>query len=225
MLDYIYRNEPSGKLGLGKWLDRRFISHPGWAAIRTRRHNLEKLLSEAIQERKGPLRLIDIASGPASYILSALEKARPGVEAICQDIEPRWIEEGRKAALKKGLSNVLFQEGNAFDAKALLEAKPHIAISSGFYDWINDSSQIQSSIRSVHAALEPKGAFILTVQTDHPNLSFVQGVFSDFNHEPLKMTMRSAQDVVQWLEKAGFRVEKTLRDPYCYYAVFKAVKQ
>lgn len=96
MLDYVYRNIPSGKTVLGRWIDRAFLNHPGWVAVRFRRHHLELLLSEALQEKPGPLRLIDIASGPADYILSVLEKAgRSDIETVCQDLEVRWLEEGR----------------------------------------------------------------------------------------------------------------------------------
>ena len=225
MLDYVYRNKPSGKGFLGKWIDKRFLSHPGWEAVRMRRQSLEKLLIEAMQERKGPIKMIDIASGPASYVLSVLKTTdKSDVQAMCQDLDPRWIEEGRKAAAAAGLKNVTFREANAFDGDILSRYKPNIAISSGFYDWINDASEIQDSIRSVFKALMPSGAFVLTIQTDHPNLALAQTIFSDFNKKPLQMTMRSADEMAEWLQLAGFQVEKTVRDPYGYYAVFKARK-
>jgi ubiquinone/menaquinone biosynthesis C-methylase UbiE len=225
MLDYIYRNQPSGKGFIGRWIDRKFLNHPGWEAVRIRRKSLEKLLIEAIQERKGSLKLIDIASGPGSYVLSVLKQTqREDLHALCQDLDARWLDEGRAAALQAGLKNVTFQEGNAFDGEALSSYGPHIAVSSGFYDWINDPTEIKNSIQSVHKALLPSGAFILTIQTDHPNLHLAQSVFSDFNKKPLQMTMRSAETTAEWLQTAGFLVEKTLRDPYGYYAVFKARK-
>lgn len=225
MLDYIYRKQPSGSGFVGKWIDGLFLGHRGWEAVRMRKAHLEGLLIEGIEERKGALKVIDIASGPASYILSALEKTnRSDLQVVCQDLDPRWLEEGRAAAAQKGLKNISFREGNAFDEAHLLRFRPDIAVSSGFYDWINDEQAIKNSIRSLYDALSSGGAFILTIQTDHPNLELTQAVFSDFNKNPLQMTMRSATEVIEWLEKAGFRVEKTLRDPYGYYAVFKARK-
>jgi len=225
MLDYVYRNRPSGKSFLGRWIDKKFLAHPGWEAVRIRRKSLEKLLLEAIEERNHPLRIIDIASGPAAYILSALKQSgRSDVEAICQDIDPRWLDEGRIAAKEAGLFRVDFREGDAFDGKALAKTEPQIAVSSGFYDWINDAAQIQESIRSIFNALPQGGAFVMTIQTDHPNLSFAQSVFPDFNKKPLQMTMRSSSETMQWLQAAGFQVEKVLRDPFGFYAVFKARK-
>ena len=129
MLDYVYRNTPSGKTFLGKQLDKAFLNHPGWVAIRFRRLNLESLLTEALQEKTGVVRLIDIASGPADYILSVLEKSGNGrIEAICQDLDARWLEEGRQNAATRGIKNITFRIGNAFDTKSLVGFQPHIVV-------------------------------------------------------------------------------------------------
>jgi hypothetical protein len=77
----------------------------------------------------------------------------------------------------------------------------------------------------MHEVLDENGYFIMTNQTAHPNLDFVQGVFTDFNHQPLKMTMRSEAVVKGWLETAGFIVDSTLRDSEGYYSVTKAWKR
>jgi len=225
MIDYIYRNQPSGKGLLGRWIDKRFLNHPGWEAIRIRRQSLEKLLIEAVMERQGALRMIDIASGSASYVLSVLKQTgKSDLQAVCQDLDPLRLDEGREAAAAAGLKNVIFRKGNAFDADVIRNYNPHIAVSSGFYDGINDSVQIQDSIRSIYHALMPTGTFILTIQTDYPNLQLVRSIFPDFNKQSAKTTIRSADKMAQWLQSAGFLVEKTLRDSYGHCALFKARK-
>jgi ubiquinone/menaquinone biosynthesis C-methylase UbiE len=222
MIDYIYRNQPSGKGFLGRWIDKRFLNHPGWKAIRIRRQSLEKLLIEAVIERQEAIRMIDIASGSAFYVLSVLKQTgKSDLQAVCQDLDPQRLEEGRAAAAASGLKNVIFHKGNALDADVIRNYNPHIAISSGFYDGINDSVQIQDSIRSIYNALMPTGTFILTIQTDYPN--FVRSIFADFN-KPMKTTIRSADKMAQWLQSAGFLIEKTLRDSYGHCALFKARK-
>ena len=50
MLDYIYRNQPNGRLLIGKSIDRAFLNDPGWEAVRSRRKNLEMLLVESIEK-------------------------------------------------------------------------------------------------------------------------------------------------------------------------------
>src|SRR5262245_38481902 len=77
MLDYVYRNRPSGRGPLGRAIDRAFLESPGWQAVRERRANLEALLTEAIAaiRRQGrPVSLLDVASGPAAYVLAVLER-------------------------------------------------------------------------------------------------------------------------------------------------------
>ena len=144
MLDYIYKNQPRGSFLIGKAIDRMFLNDPGWQAVRTRRQNLETLIVESIdnlrRERK-PVVLLDIASGPADYILAVLERvAGHDVQALCQDFEARWVEEGKRKAEARHIKNVKFQQGDAFKRKALMEVqpRPNVIVSSGFYDWLTD---------------------------------------------------------------------------------------
>lgn len=225
MLDYVYRREPSGKGFFGRWLDRYFLNHPGWEAVRQRRSHLERLLLASIDERKKATLIFDIASGPASYIFSVLKKSkRIDVSAVCQDLEPRWIEEGKVTAKKSGCSQIEFLTGDAFNPP-FQRFKPDIVVASGFYDWINEDAKIVDSIQKIYSGLSSGGRFILTIQTDHPNLSLAQKIFTDFNKAPLRMTMRSNETMTRWLTAAGFVIEEKLSDENNFYTVFKAVKQ
>lgn len=229
-LDYVYQNEPQGSFFIGKMIDRQFLDNPGWQGVRLRRKNLEALLTEAITDlrnQKESISLVDIASGPASYILSVIGKVgEDDVTALCRDLDERWLNEGSKAAETLGLRHVRFEKGDAFNEAELqaIQPTPNIIVSSGFYDWIVDDEKVKMSITMSYNALEDGGYIIVTNQVAHPDQDFVQGVFSDFNNEPLRMTMRPKETVNQWLEEAGFEIEKTLSDPYGYYSVTKARK-
>jgi len=83
---------------------------------------------------------------------------------------------------------------------------------------------VKESIALAYEVLDDDGYIIVTNQTAHPNLEFVQKVFSDFNNKPLRMTMRTKETMNQWLEEAGFEVESTLSDPFGFYSVTKAHK-
>lgn len=230
MLDYIYRNEPSGHLMIGKSIDRAFLNDPGWIAVRARRKNSEALLVESIEnlrKEKRPIALIDIASGPADYIISVLEQVKGNdVQAFCQDYEARWVEEGKRKAQERHIKNIRFQQGDAFNREALLKItpRPNVVVSSGFYDWFTDDTKIIESMRIVFDMLESGGYFVLSNQMAHPKLEFTQAVFTDFNHKPLQMTMRSKEKVSQWLDKIGFHIDKVLVDGHGYYSVLKASK-
>lgn len=230
MLDYVYRNRPSGRWLIGPAIDRIYLSAPGWRAVRTRRRNLETLLLEAIAGLRAEGRdvsILDVASGPGSYILNVLEQAGPrGVTARARDLDARWIGEGAAEARHRGIANVRFETGDAFDREGILalRPRPNLAVSSGFYDWITDDELVRRSIGILFEALEPGGRFVTTNQAAHPNLEFVSAVFTDFNHAPLRMKMRPAATIESWLTERGFVIERTLADPNGYFTVTRALK-
>jgi len=174
-----------------------------------------------------PVFLVDIASGPALYILSVLEEAgEQNITAYCRDLDERWLRDGAAEARRRGLTNVHFERGDAFDRTALvsLRPQPNLAVSSGFYDWITDDADVERSLAILYEVLEPGGWLVLTNQMAHPNLEFVSRVFVDFNQQPLRMTMRSTQQVRDLLTRTGFVVERALADSWGYYSVMKARK-
>ena len=230
MLDYVYRNRPSGRWLIGPWIDRAFLEAPGWQAVRERRAHLETLLAEAIEllRRDGrPIALLDVASGPGAYVLAVLERAGGSdIVARCRDLDEAGLARGREAAAARGLSHVTFEKGDALDRDAILALKPrpNLAVASGFYDWITDDAVVQRSIAIVAEALEPGGHFVVTNQTAHPDLAFVSAVFTDFHHQPLRMKMRPAATVEGWLRAAGLTIERTLVDRHSYYSVTRGRK-
>ncbi len=230
MLDYVYRNQPSGSWGIGKLLDRAFLNNAGWEAVRQRRQNLELLLGESIddlRQRGSTISLLDVASGPGAYILSVLEK-KNGTDLLarCRDYDDRWAQEGQAVAHQKKMMNVLFEQGDAFNRSEILalKPKPNLAVASGFYDWFTDDEKIKDSMRIIYDALETNGYFVVSNQASHPDLEFTEAVFLDLRKEPLRMTMRPKEKVNQWLTDMGFTVEKTLQDAQGYYSVTKARK-
>lgn len=229
-LNYVYRNEPTGRLFLGRLIDRRFLGHPGWVAVRERRRNLEALLHEAIahvrEAGERPV-LLDIASGPASYILAVVEEdGGDDLQALCRDLDARWLEEGRAEAERRGLGNVRFEVGDALDADALaaLDPRPNVVVASGFYDWVTDDAVVERSVRLLAEVLAPGGAFVVTNQVAHPDLETTLALFTDFRNEPLAMRMRPQGLVHGWLEGAGLTIAGTRLDEDGYYSVSLATK-
>jgi len=225
-VDYVYRNQPSGRLWIGKVIDRAYLNHPDWAAVRARRVNLEAEVEAAIADlaQEGrELTLVDIASGPASYMLAVASKpGLPPLRVICSDRDERWLAEGRAEAEKLGLTNVSFELGDAFDGDALIARHPDIVVASGFYDWIDDDAEVRSSFGQVAAALRQGGRFVLTNQVGHPDLEFVSAVFESHTHEPLRMKMRPVEQIASWLAESGMEVVDTRIDPRGYFAALHA---
>jgi len=231
MLDYVYRNRPSGRWLIGPRIDRAFLESPGWQAVRERRAHLETLLAEGIELLRGEGRavtLLDVASGPAGYILAVLERAGGSdVTARCRDLDEAGLARGRESAAARGLTNVTFEKGDALDRDGILALKPrpNLAVASGFYDWITDDEMVRRSIVIVAEALEPGGRFVVTNQVAHPDLAFVSAVFTDFHHQPLRMKMRPAAAIETWLRESCLTPERTLVDRHGYYSITRARKR
>jgi len=231
MVDYVYRNQPSGIGPLGKLFDRIYLSNAGWQAVRIRRRHVEELLEWAIRrqlDRVGNVLVVDVASGPARYLRDVLLKfVGRRVEAVCWDLDEKWLEESQDAAAELGLRSILYERGDAMDAEsfARLPRWPHVVIASGFYEWIADDEAVKRSLQIVHDALGPGGYFLLTLQTGHVDLEMTNEVFSGFDGGPLQITVRRAEMVHRWARRAGFVIERTRSDPGGYHAVTLARKR
>jgi SAM-dependent methyltransferase len=231
MLDYIYANKPSGSWGIGILLDKIFLSHPGWQVIRRRKENLEDQLEQAINKKlkvQKAVSIIDVASGPAQYIIDVLQKFKgAGISVLCRDFDERWVDEGKQKALAADLPNIKFEQADAFEPGDFKYLKENfdIAVSSGFYDWINDDELIKKSMRIIRDVLKPGGLFVFSNQSGHVDLKMVEEIFVDFNKNPLRMKVSPATLMNQWAMEAGFDVIRTVSDAYGHYSVSLAVRR
>ncbi len=224
MIDYIYKNEPSGKFLIGKFIDKIFISHAGWEGIRNRKENIKKFLQYAITQTecdKDNVFILDVASGPAKYILETLCKYEDSnVKALCRDIDERCLKEAQAKANELNLNNISFKKGDAFLQEDFnFEQAPDIVIASGFYDWIVDDELIKLSMRLIYQALPKGGYFIFSNQSGHKDMELVSAVFTDFNKNPLRMTVRESKLMNQWAKEIGFTILDTKHDNPGYYGV------
>lgn len=230
MLDYIYQNQPHGRFIIGRWIDRIYLSHRAWEDVRTRKNNLESFLIGAISVQQSFNRkpvIVDVAAGSARYLLDV--KSKPGMEnidVICRDLDTEALAQGKLNAEKLGLKNIVFITGDALKAESLagIQPKANIAVSSGFYDWLNEDTLVQKSMSLLYEILPSGGCFVFTNQVRHVNQEFVEGVFIDLRGQPLRMTMRPAATLNGWAEGVGFRILKTTGDKDFNYSVTLAQK-
>ncbi len=143
------------------------------------------------------------------------------IDVVCRDLDTDALNQGKTNAEKLGLTNMKFTAGDALKAESLTEIQPkaNIAVSSGFYDWINEDGLVQKSMALLYDILPTGGCFVFTNQVRHVNQEFVEGVFIDLRGRPLRMTMRPAEELNSWSEAAGFRILKTTGDKDFNYSV------
>jgi SAM-dependent methyltransferase len=225
MLDYIYRNQPQGRFIIGKWIDRYYLSHPGWQDVRIRKANLEKYLLAAFDEQKWLGRrpvILDVAAGAGRYVMDVMERENEcQPRAVCRDLDIEVLDLGERNAAERGIRNIKFETGDALSAESLssLDPKPNIVISSGFYDWLNEDKTVKKSMALIFDLLPPGGNFVFTNQCHHVNQEFAEAVFSDLRLQPLRMTMRPAETVNDWAKEAGFTIVGGTGDEKTNYSV------
>ncbi|NTV02186.1 MAG: methyltransferase domain-containing protein [Chlorobiaceae bacterium] len=82
---------------------------------------LEPLLAELSQQRDGPVRVLELASGSGGLAFALAEHARKRgmrLEITASDIVPESVEAGRAAAAERGVA-VEFRVVNAFDLEGV----------------------------------------------------------------------------------------------------------
>ncbi|HUT59020.1 MAG TPA: class I SAM-dependent methyltransferase family protein [Phycisphaerae bacterium] len=230
-LDYIYRNRPSGRLRVGRLLDRLYLSHRSWQAIRIRKTHLQELLEWAIRlqiERRGEAFVLDVAAGPAEYLRNVLARLPiDKVEAICWDLDEDCLEQAQEAACAMQLPNVLCVRADAMEPHSYsrLPRQPNVVVASGFYDWMGRDALVRRSMELISRALPEGGCFVFTIQTGHSNLRVANDLFRGFDGQPLEMTTRPADLATRWARDAGFELLTSRRDEWGHYMVALAEKR
>ncbi len=229
-LDYVYRNGAGGFSVVGRLIDRAYLAGPGWTGIRRRRENLQALLMRALGEasgRFGPVRVLDIASGPGRYLLETL-KRRPDLElsAHLRDRDPGSLEAARKLAAELDLANVTIEEGDAFDAEALaaIRPRPHVAVVSGLYELFEDNDCVRRSLEGLARVVEEEGFLIYTNQPWHPQLEFIARVLVNREGRPWVMRCRAQAEMDDLVRAAGFEKVDMETDENAIFTVSLARK-
>ncbi|KVE61794.1 bifunctional alpha/beta hydrolase/class I SAM-dependent methyltransferase [Burkholderia vietnamiensis] len=216
-LDYVYRNRPQGRFGIGALIDRTYLDSPGWAGIRQRKLHLQELIGAAIgrlRSRGEPVRIVDIAAGHGRYVLDAIATAaeRDGAapdDILLRDYSAPNVDAGRVLIAQRGLEPIArFERGDAFDDASLatLEPRPTLAIVSGLYELFGDNALVERSLRGLAQAVPPGGYLVYTGQPWHPQLEFIARVLNNHRGEATwVMRRRSQAEMDELVARAGFR--------------------
>lgn len=212
MLDYVYLNQPHGRLGIGRLIDRAYLSAIGWRAIRARRVLLTDVLRERIEANRAagrPTRILDVAAGPGRYLQDLLCEQHPDdVRILCRDLVPDGLRRGADLAVARDLHGLIrFEVGDAFDpapTERALGGRPDVIVVSGLYELILDDDVVRRSIGRLRDLLAPGGTLVFTTQVEHPQLAMIAAVLTNRDGEPWVMRCRSVDDVETWARAAGF---------------------
>ncbi|UTH36571.1 bifunctional alpha/beta hydrolase/class I SAM-dependent methyltransferase [Pseudomonas sp. KHPS1] len=212
-LDYVYRNQPTGKGALGRLIDANYLNSIGWRGIRQRKLHAEELLRLAmtrLRETGRAVRIVDIAAGHGRYILESLEGQTQRPDSILlRDYSDINVRDGNALIQHKGLGDIArFVKGDAFDRDdlAALEPKPTLAVVSGLYELFGSNQMVGDSLAGLAAAVEEGGYLVYTGQPWHPQLELIaRALTSHRGGQAWVMRRRSQAEMDQLVEAAGFR--------------------
>lgn len=212
-LDYVYRNQATGKGKLGRMIDRNYLDAIGWKGIRQRKLHVEELLRLAIErlrEQGAPVHIVDIAAGHGRYILEALQGLEQRPDSILlRDYSELNVREGTALIEHKSLADIAhFVQGDAFDAQSLatLEPRPSLAVVSGLYELFASNQMVGDSLGGLAQAVAPGGYLVYTGQPWHPQLEMIaRALTSHRAGQAWVMRRRSQVEMDQLVEAAGFR--------------------
>jgi alpha-beta hydrolase superfamily lysophospholipase len=230
MLDYIYENRAQGTTFIGRMIDRFFLNAIGWRGIRVRRILLQQALRSIILQTHAagrPVRLLDIASGPARYVLETIHELRGiPVSVTLRDYRQENLDAAAELRDRLGISNVTLALGNAFDRRTLAAVKPRptIALVSGLYELIPANELVLASLRGLVDALEPGAHLIYTNQPWHPQIDFIARVLTNREGQPWIMRRRTQAEMDELVRQAGFEKLSQDIDPWGMFSVSLAVR-
>lgn len=213
-LDYVYRNEASGRTPLGRMVDRTYLDAIGWRGIRQRKLNMEALLAEAIARLRAaglPVHLLDIAAGHGRYVLDAVQQHAADTVRL-RDYSEINVQAGRTLIAARGLEQTArFEQADAFDGDGLAAlasdaARPTLGVVSGLYELFADNTLVRRSLAGVGAAIAPGGYLAYTGQPWHPQLEFIaRALTSHRQGQAWIMRRRTQAELDQLVAEAGFR--------------------
>ena len=231
-LDYVYRNEARGCLGVGRLIDRGYLDSIGWRGIRVRKQHLEQAIEGAAARLRAagrPVRVADIAAGHGRYVLEAIGRLEaPPESVLLRDTSDVNVREGAALIEAKGLARIArFVKGDAFDEESVahLEPRPSIAIVSGLYELFPENAPVLASLRGLARALAAGGYLIYTGQPWHPQLELIaRTLTSHRGGRAWVMRRRTQAEMDDLVRHAGFEKLEQWTDEWGIFTVSLAAR-
>jgi len=214
-LDYVYRNQAGGKLGIGKMIDRGYLDAVGWRGVRVRKVQLQRMLADRIDAYPGagPLRILDVAAGSARYVLETVKRFQDRrIEVTLRDYMQYNVSNAKQLAHDLQLQiPVDVQLADAFSPASYEgeEGRYDIAVVSGLYELFSDNERVLASLQGVMRSLRPGGYLIYTAQPWHPQLDMIAYTLVNHRGLPWKMRPRPQAEMDGLVALAGARKIET----------------
>lgn len=229
MLEYVYKNRPSGITPLGLLIDWFYLNSQGWRGIRGRSLLMKATLRQVLQsycQQNIPCYLLDVACGGGRYDLEVLQEFSS--EAIAATLRDYKIENVTKAGQLADQFGVKAQieQADAFSDADLerVQPKPNVIIVSGLHEILPNDALIEHHFQQLYRILDTHGTLIFTIQPQHPQLEMIARTLPAHTGLPWVMRVRSWELVRHWAKAAGFQDFQVQMEPHGIFGVVTAKK-
>jgi hypothetical protein len=227
--DHVYRNEPSGRFGIGRALDAVLLRMRGARSMRNRFHHAQDEIfaaARAFAARTAdsmPFRVLSIPCGIARDLVLVANRIATDLPAVYArttffgvDLDPIPIELSRELA--RGNEHFFFAQGDALDAKSF-PAELDVIVSTGLGEFLDDD-QLVRFYTNCHERLRVGGAFVTSsMQADRVADYLMRQLAELHTH------YRRPDELIRWLHTAGFHEVATRQDSVGLQTLVVARKQ
>jgi SAM-dependent methyltransferase len=222
--DHIYRDQPSGSHGIGRWLDKRILSMRATESFRSRFFMARDELFHFLRERSAARAHVDILSVPCGIpreFVAAVEKFRAaggvtaGIRFHVLDLDDDVLRQATTFACQHGIT-LTTHHGDALDPGTYAGEFDFIT-STGLGEFLDDE-QLATLYAAFHRVLRPGGVMVTSAMR--------RLRFSDYllRLAELDVQYRSAGDLAAMARRAGFLRLATSADRHGIQGFLKATK-
>ena len=221
-MDYIYKNTPQGKWGVGRWMDKSYLNAIGWRGVRIRKGHLLQQVEKAIQALQAQgkkVKILDIAGGVGNYLFDIKER-HPEVEIVINEFLPTNIQKGEQIIKERGYQHIRFTNYSCFEADTYrkLNYTPNITIISGIFELFGDNTLVTEAIKGV-VSISDNGYIVYTGQPWHPQLKTIAFVLKSHQEKDWVMRRRSQRELDGLFALQGVKKESMLIDDFGIFTV------
>jgi hypothetical protein len=222
--DHIYRNEASGKYGIGRWLDKRILSMRAVESFRSRFLMARDEICRFLQQRASTKASVDVLSVPCGIprdLVAGIEKFRSvggvisGVRFHVLDLDDDVLRQAKAFAHEHGIA-LTIHHGDALDVKTYGDAFDFIT-STGFGEFLDDE-KLTSLYAVFHRILHSRGVMVTSAMSRRRLSDYLLRLAE------LHIHYRRIDDLATIACHAGFAQLKTWTDVYGIQGFLKAMK-
>ena len=221
--DHVYRNEPSGRFGIGRALDAVLLRMRGARSMRSRFvHSQQEIVAAAraadaqasvdpLTAGAAPFRCLSIPCGIARDLVQAAQRIRAELPAVYArstffgvDLDPVPLELSR-ALLVDDDEHFFFSCGDALDSTAF-PSELDVIVSTGLGEFLDDDLLVRF-YTNCHDRLRYGGVLVTSSMKADRIADYLMRQLAE-----LHAHYRRADELIRWLHTVGFHEVSTRRD-------------